>query len=551
MTAINETEAIIDTPITNESREPSLLKAAWIIAVITIFSKLIGFIRDIVIAGCYGASTVSDAYFYAYQIPALAIVLLGGIGGPFHSATVAVFSKLIPSFKEKASDELNKLFNTFLTASFLFFMVLAVLCFVFSDQIMKFIISGVNPELVTLASMHLKIMSPVLIVGGVVGIYYGVLISYREFTLPNISPMLMSVVIIAMITLVKHDNNGVILAWATTIGAMCQFVYQLPKIRQLGFRLRPNFNFVNNTHFHNICELLFPAILSSTVGQIHIYVDMFFASSLKEGAWTAIGYANRVFQFPVGILATAFLVPLFPIFAKLVAKEDFEGIKTYFNKGVGVLLFASFPIIIGILILGFDGIKLIFERGAFDDKAVFMVTQALWYLSFSMLPYVFRDSITRVYYSFNDSLTPFLVALSSIILKFFLNWLLVVKLHIGSGIGGITLSTSLVTLFNACVLGALISRKIKMNYKGLFLNVGKMVIAAVVTLLVCWASAFWFDNLHLAFALKLVEIIKIIFIMLLCLGCYIYLNLLYKMEYAIELKDRFIGKMRQKFNVFK
>lgn len=83
-----------------EKKSPSLLKAAWLIAVVTVVSKLIGFIRDVVIANCYGASTVSDAYFYAYQLPALAIVLLGGVGGPFHSATVAVFSKLIPSFKE-------------------------------------------------------------------------------------------------------------------------------------------------------------------------------------------------------------------------------------------------------------------------------------------------------------------------------------------------------------------------------------------------------------------------------------------------------------------
>lgn len=538
-------ESIEKSDVLNQEKTQSVLRAAWIIAVVTIISKLIGFIRDVVIADCYGASTVSDAYFYAYQIPALAIVLLGGIGGPFHSATVAVFSKLIPSLKEKANDEINSLFNTFITASFLLFTILAILCFVFSDVIMKFIISGTNPELVSLASTHLKIMSPVLIAGGLVGIYYGILISYREFMLPNISPILMSIVIILMITLVKHDNNGVVLAWATTIGALCQFVYQLPKIRQLGFRLKPNFNFVNNVQFKNICELLFPAILSSTVGQIHIYVDMFFASSLKEGAWTAIGYANRIFQFPVGILVTAFLVPLFPIFSKLVADEDFKGIKNYFNKGVGVLLFAAFPIIIGILVLGYDGVKLIFERGAFDDKAAFMVTQALWFLSFSILPYVFRDSITRVYYSFNDSKTPFVIAFSSIVLKFFLNWLLVVKLHIGSGIGGITLSTSLVTLFNATVLGILISRKIKMDYKSLFLNFGKMTVAFLITFVVCWAAALSFDKILLP--LKLFEILKIISISALCLICYIYLTLILKMDYAIELKERFISKMRSKW----
>lgn len=531
--------------LTNEGKGPSVLRAAYLIAVVTIVSKIIGFIRDIVIANCYGASTVSDAYFYAYQIPALAIILLGGVGGPFHSATVAVFTKIIPSFKEKANEQVNTLFNTFLTASFLFFSVFALLCFIFSDQIMGFIISGTNHELITLASLHLKIMSPVLIVGGIVGIYYGILISYREFMLPNVSPILMSVVIIAMITLVKHDNTGVVLATATTIGALCQFVYQLPKIRQLGFRLKPNFNFANNPQFKNICELLFPAILSSTVGQIHIYVDMFFASGLKEGAWTAIGYANRIFQFPVGILVTAFLVPLFPIFSKLVFENDFEGIKKYFNKGVGVLFFAAMPIIIGILMLGYDGVKLIFERGAFDDNATFMVTQALWFLSFSIIPYVFRDSITRVYYSFNDSKTPFVVAFSSIVLKFVFNFILVTKMDMG--IGGITLSTSLVTLFNATALGLLIGRKIKMDYKDLFKNFGKMVLAGTVTLFVCWCASVLFGNIYLP--LKLFEITKIVSIGLLCLVCYTYLNLLYKMDYAVELKDRFIGKMKQKFNL--
>lgn len=536
------------TTSANTDKGPSLLKAAWLIAVVTIVSKLIGFIRDVAIANCYGASTVSDAYFYAYQLPALAIVLLGGVGGPFHSATVAVFSKIIPSLKEKANKEVNHLFNTFLTASFIFFTVFAILCFVFSDQIMKFIISGNNLELISLASNHLKIMSPVLIVGGIVGIYYGILISYREFMLPNISPILMSVVIIAMITLVKHDTTGAVLAWATTIGALCQFVYQLPKIRQLGFRLNPNIDF-SSKHFKQICELLFPAILSSTIGQVYIYVDMFFASALAAGAWTAVGYANRVFQFPVGILVTAFLVPLFPIFAKLVADDDFENIKRYFNKGVGVLFFAAFPIIIGIWVLGYDGIKLIFERGAFDSKATFMVTQALWFLAFSILPYVFRDSITRVYYAFNDSTTPFLVALSSIVLKFFLNWLLVSKLAIGSGIGGITLSTSLVTLFNGCILGFLIRKKIKMDYKGLFKNFGKMVLAGVITLVACYGMGLWFNNFGAALSPKLFEITKILSVGFVCVSLYTTLNLLLKMEYAVELKDRLLGKLKQKLGL--
>ena len=483
--------------VTNENKSPSVLKAAWIIAVVTIVSKLIGFVRDIIIANYYGAAMVSDAYYYAYQIPSLSLILLGGVGGPFHSATVAIFSKLIPNLQEKPSEYVNKLYSTFMTATIIFFLALSAIMFIFPRQIMGLIISGGSPDMINLAATHLKIMTPLLVIGGIVGIYYGILIIYRQFMLPNLSPIIMSLAIIGVVIAAPSDQKGYALAWATTIGAILQLIIQYPNIRKLGYKLKPNFAFTNNPEFKEICELLFPAVLSSTVGQIHIYVDMFFTSSISEGAWTAIGYANRVFQFPVGILVTAFLVPLFPIFAKLVADKDYNGIKNYFNKGVGVLFFGAIPIIIGILVVGMDAVRLVFERGLFDEKATFMVTEALWFLSVSIIPYVFRDSITRVYYSFNDSKTPFVVAFSSIVLKLVLNYVLISKMHFG--IGGITLSTSLVTLFNACVLGMFITKKMDMDYKSLFINLLKMVVAGVITGGICYLCAFEFDKfVHLA-----------------------------------------------------
>lgn len=529
--------------VTNENKSPSVLKAAWIIAVVTIVSKLIGFVRDIIIANYYGAAMVSDAYYYAYQIPSLSLILLGGVGGPFHSATVAIFSKLIPNLQEKPSEHVNKLYSTFMTATIIFFLALSAIMFIFPRQIMGLIISGGSPDMINLAATHLKIMTPLLVIGGIVGIYYGILIIYRQFMLPNLSPIIMSLAIIGVVIAAPSDQKGYALAWATTIGAILQLIIQYPNIRKLGYKLKPNFAFTNNPEFKEICELLFPAVLSSTVGQIHIYVDMFFTSSISEGAWTAIGYANRVFQFPVGILVTAFLVPLFPIFAKLVADKDYNGIKNYFNKGVGVLFFGAIPIIIGILVVGMDAVRLVFERGLFDEKATFMVTEALWFLSVSIIPYVFRDSITRVYYSFNDSKTPFVVAFSSIVLKLVLNYVLISKMHFG--IGGITLSTSLVTLFNACVLGMFITKKMDMDYKSLFINLLKMVVAGVITGGICYLCAFEFDKfVHLA---KVpFEIIKITFIAVVCMIIYVPLNLLFKMEYAGELFNRLSAKLVRK-----
>ncbi len=522
------------------SKESSLLKAAWLIAFVTVISKFVGFIRDICIANYYGAGLVSDAYFYAYQIPSLAIILMGGVGGPFHSATVSVFAKLVNPDDKIPSEKVNKLFNTFLTATFIIFALFSLVIFIFSEQILSFIIHSDNQQLVSIASNHLKIMTPVILIGGIIGIYYGLLITYRYFLLPNISPVLMSLSIIIIIACVKRDNFGTALAIATTIGAFLQFFAQFPAVKKLGFKIKPNFNFKNNPEFKNLIELVFPAALSSTIGQIYVYVDMFFASQLKEGAWTAIGYANRIFQFPVGILATAFLVPLFPIFSRLVGEKKYNDIKYYFHKGIGLLNFVSIPIMFGIILLAYDVVQLVFQRGEFDSNATYMVSQALIFLSFAIIPYVFRDSVTRVFYSFNDSKTPFLVAFSSIILKFILNALFIEKL----GIAAITLSTSLVTLINAILLGCILLKKINLEYKIYFINLFKMLAAVVLSFII---NLIIYNNWIVESSNWFMLAVKTLIILVLCMSVYTVFAVLFKVEYVGELLERIRNYIKQKF----
>lgn len=521
------------------NKDSSLLKAAWLIAFVTIISKFVGFLRDIFIANYYGAGLVSDAYFYAYQIPSLAIILMGGVGGPFHSATVSVFAKLINPDDKMPSEKVVKLFNTFLTGTFIVFLVLSIVIFIFSHQIIGFIVHSDNTLLINIASNHLRIMTPVILIGGIIGIYYGLLITYRFFLLPNISPVLMSLSIIIIIALSKGDKIGTGLAVATTVGAIIQFLVQAPAVRKLGFKIKPNFNFKNNPEFKNLVELVFPAALSSTIGQVYVYVDMFFASQLKEGAWTAIGYANRVFQFPVGILVTAFLVPLFPIFSKLVGEKKYDDIKYYFHKGVGLLNFVAIPVMFGIILLSHDVIQLVFERGQFNGEATYMVSQALIFLSFAIIPYVFRDSITRIYYSFNDSKTPFLVALSSIIIKFILNALFIEKL----GIAAITLSTSLVTLINASLLGIILLKRINLEYKTYFLNLFKMLSAAFISFSINLVLyKIWF----VPSGSWILLFVKTAVMFILCMLIYVILSVIFKIEYVGELIERIREYIKRK-----
>lgn len=529
-------EATENKEVTNINKSPSLLKSAGLIVVVILLSKIVGFFRDVIVANYYGTSIVSDAYFYAYQIPALAVVILGGVGGPFHSATVSVFSKIIKNFSQKPEPEVKKLFNTFETFSSLIFGAVAILCFFFPKEIMNIIISQATPELSNLAAYHLKLMAPVVLIGAILGLYYGILVTYNRFLLPNIAPSMLSIGIIATLIISHGDNNGFYLAVGTTIGAILQLLMQTPVVLKLGYTFKPCFDFFHNKNFNDILELLMPAFLSSTIGQIGIYVDIFFASGLPEGQWTAYGYANRIFQFPVGLMLSALLVPLFPLFSRLVAKKEFDEVRHYFHKGVGSLLLAGAFMMVYIFIARVDLISLALERGAFTHEATLMVADVLFFISLSVIPYMFRDCITRLYYAFNDSKTPFLIAISSILLKLIFNSILVKSM----GINGIALSTALITLINGTLLAILVRKKISIGYKIFFKQVGKIILCAVLTFILGMGLNIILTNIMPDnFILKA---IKVLIVFIFSAGVYGGFAYLFKIEYLQDLKEKIKAK---------
>lgn len=526
-----------------EDKSSSLLKSAGLIMIVILLSKVFGFLRDVIVAKYYGATLVSDAYFYAYQIPALAIVILGGMGGPFHSATVSVFSKIIKNFNSKPEPEVKKLFNTYETFSILIFGAIALICFFFPEQVMNIIISQATPELSGLASYHLKIMSPVILIGAFLGLYYGILVTHSKFLIPNIAPSMLSVGIIGTLVLTGGDDNGFYLAIGTTIGALLQLLMQTPVVMKLGYTFKPVFNFFHNKSFNDILELLMPAFLSSTIGQIGIYVDIFFASGLAQGQWTAYGYANRIFQFPVGLMLSALLVPLFPLFSRLVGEKKFDEVRHYFNKGVGSLIFVGTFVMIYIFLERIDLISLALERGAFDYKATLMVANVLFVISLSIIPYMFRDSITRLYYAFQDSKTPFYIAIASIFFKIIFNSIFTRPF----GIYGIAMSTVIITLINGTLLAFLIRKRISIGYRHFFKEVGKILLCALITFI-----GGYFTNFVIEATMPeslITKIIKVTVVGMVSAILYLSISHLFKVEYLEDLKEKFEKKFLRKKNV--
>ena len=457
------------------------MRAAGLIAAVTIASKVLGFLRDWQIMHVYGATLTTDAYFAAFQIPSFAIVLLGGLGGPFNTAAVAVFSRLHRDGETPSAKSLL-LARVFLTLTGVVFLLLSGLAYIFARPLMAVILAGGSDELINMAATQLKIMSPIIFIGAMAGIFYGIANIHRRFFWSSFSPAMISIVMSVALFINPHDPTGIILALATLVGCAAQLLVQLPDYIAEKYSLRPSFAWRSPEiapELSKIGEILFPAVVGTTIGQLTSYVDMFFTSFLPSGGWTSVVLGNRLIQLPIGVLQTALLVPIFPMFTRYVAGEHWDDLRRYFRGGVVSLWFVSMPMLALMLLYTEPIIRLVFQHGRFDAAATSMVTLVLVYQAFSMLPYFARDSITRVYYAFHDSKTPLLVGCLAIILKAFLDWLFVGPMRLG--VGGIALATTIITFFNMTLLGLLIRKHISyMGFREMIMPFAKLAASGCI-----------------------------------------------------------------------
>ncbi len=458
MTSSN-TDATMPTPTAETpAATESIFKAATFIAVLTLISKALGFIRDWQIFHVFGASLATDAYFAAVQLPWYSLILVGGLGGPFHSAVVALFSKWVQPGQPPGAAAIRKA-NQLLTVVGLVFMAIAVGVWVYATPIMQLFLGSQRPELLALSAQHLRIMAPVLFFGGWIGVFYGLLNVAQHYFWPSMAPAVMNVVMIGALALTPATPEGTVLAWATLIGGGLQLLAQLPTTWLKGFNPlkfgKAGFAPLEKSALKGFGELVFPMLLGTTIGQLLVFVDLFFVNQLAEGGWSAIVLSNRLLQLPIGVLQTAMLVPLFPRFGRAVADKNWAGLRTDLANGVVTLWIIGAPMVAVLWLAGQPLVAMVFQHGEFDSSDTAMVALALSFQALQILPYFARDTFTRVFYAMEDSLTPLWVSLLAIAVKFACNWVFVGWFDLG----GITLSTSVITLVNMVLLGGLLSAK--------------------------------------------------------------------------------------------
>lgn len=435
---------------------PSLGKTFSVVALLTVISKIIGLLRDVVVAAAYGTTYLADSYNYAYLFTGNILILFGGLGGPFHSATVTTLTP------RKQQPDAGLLMTQILVLTAIVLSVITITMYLVAPYLVQLVGSGYGhselerqrffAETVT----QLRVMSPLILIAGLIGVSYGVLNVFNKIFWPSLSPAIASIAIIAALVLFPNKESSLPLAIGTLLGACGQLFAQIPQMFSCSLKYRFSFKPVEG--LLGFASVLWPVFIGTSIGQIIIYVDSYFCAGIGEGAWTAIANANRLVQLPLGVLITAMLVPVLPRFTEQVVASNIEGLKSEFRRSLSFLCFLAMPLTMVLMVLPGPIIKLLFQRGAFDLHSTYLVTAALLYLVPSIVFYIGRDLITRVFYAFQDSRTPFFVALCAISIKILLDYILVVVFSMG--VGGISLATTLITIFNLVFLALLLRKRI-------------------------------------------------------------------------------------------
>jgi putative peptidoglycan lipid II flippase len=392
--------------VVSEPSKParSLINIAGIVAVATLISKVFGMVRQIAIAAAFGVGAAVDAYNYAYVVPGFLFVLLGGINGPFHSSIISVLSK-------RPKEDAAPLIETITTLVGLVLVLLTVGLMIFAAPLVYMLAPGATADVQAITVEQFRIMAPMALFSGLIGIGFGTLNAADQYWLPAISPLFSSITVIIGVWFFRDQYGPAVLAWGTLAGAVLQWLVQIPAQWQSGMgTLRLRFEF-NRPGVSEIWRLMGPATLSSGMLLISVYISLFFASLLPVGAASALGYAQLLFLTPLGILSNVVLVPLMPIFSRLAAPENWTEFKHYLRQGLIITAITMLPLGALISALALPAVRLIYEYAAFGAEDSRIVASVLLAYGVGMFFYLGRDVLVRAFYGLGDGKTPLVVSL--------------------------------------------------------------------------------------------------------------------------------------------
>ncbi|MEB3330724.1 MAG: murein biosynthesis integral membrane protein MurJ, partial [Candidatus Sericytochromatia bacterium] len=400
----------------------------------------------------YGAGVEKDAYTAAYIIPSFALIMLGGLTGPFHTAT----QRVITSLRERGrGDEVPGVVVALAVWVTLVTGAGALLAGLAAPVLISGVASRAPAAVFDLAAAQLRIMAPLIVIGGWVGILCGVSNDQGDYKRPSLSPLVASVAVIAT---VLWSSDPHMLAWGTLLGGLGQVLLQagaavrLWRGRTPGSPICP----LGHPEVRAVWGMLLPACVSSTIGTLAVVIGTNFASALPAGSISVFDYANKLIQLPLGVLMTALLIPVFPLLTRAVVAGDREALRQRMAQGVSAIALVAMPLVALFLTAGEPIVAVVYQRGAFSPEDAAATARVLALCALGIPLYGLRDLAVRVFYALNDGRTPLLVSVGSLAVTAG-----AMALVVGPwGLAGLALVTSGATGLNCLVITGLLWRKL-------------------------------------------------------------------------------------------
>lgn len=447
-----------------------ILQAAGLVMAVSIVGRILGFVREQVIAAKFGTTQVTDAYLVAFTIPNLMYVL---IGGALATAFIPVFTAYL---KEKEEDAWE-MASTVINATVLVMSTLCLIGILTAPYLVRVIAPGFDVSQAQLTAGLTRIMFPTIVFYSLSLLIGGLLNAYQHFTAPAFIPVVYSgTVIIAILMLA--DRYGIMgLAIGTVVATSIQVLIQIPALHSRPGRYRPLSLNLRHPGARQVGKLILPVMVGTAANQVYVAVNNFLASGLVVGSIAALNFGNKLVLLPFNLFVMAIKTAIFPTMSTEAADGDLESLGKTTELGIRLVALLTIPAAVGLFALARPIVRLLFEHGVFDSRSTDMTTMALMFLAIGLFAMSEFNLIDLAYFALQDTRTPVKCSIAAVLFNIVLSVILVKPL----ALVGLALSNSLASILNMLlVFWFLLPKLPSLRNRGLILSLFKIIAASLV-----------------------------------------------------------------------
>ncbi len=493
--------------MTTSENKRRVVNAALIVGVLFLCASLLNLVREQILTYYFGTgSTEAIAISLVLPLPELIFILISG--GALGSAFIPVFTRFFADEESADTEGAWELFSIVINAVFLAATFLVTLTAIFARPLLMRYYSvaiAEDPNLLALLVPMLRIMLVAQIIFGVSGVLMVTLYARQRFLLPAIAVVLYPVGQIVGVVLFYPSALG--LAWGMVLGAVLHVAVQIPGLLREGVRYRPILS-LSHPPTRRVLRLMAPRTLGLSFGYFNAIITPFLAQPLTEtDSVTALRVAFRIMLVPQSVVGRALGTASFPTLAALAARQEYQQMKRILADTLRLIAFIGFPAAVLLIALSQPLIRLVFERGAFDNNSTTLTAAALTFYAFALVALAMIEVIARTFYALEDTWTPIWVGAIQLLLMLGLGYWLGrgVFPSLGRfGASGIALGFSLSNWFEVIALLVLLRRKIDgIDGRYTLDGVARIAIAAIVMFVVTILGWRLFPNATSVFQLAI------------------------------------------------